>query len=311
VIPRWRFASIDSRMAAIGGTPRIDALAIQNSLYEGSTVVMEAVDDLMPGIRNLSNEIRRVFNADCQVNAYLVTGNTGGFDLHWDDHDALVLQVCGTKRWFVYEPTIANPVRGIVNLLTPSGHPPVIFDVNPGDVLYLPRGWWHRAEPSGEPTIHLTFSVQHYLGADYMFWVFEQLRSAEPFRTNLPLDSSGKQSMRFHAADHGETSLPVAGQSRHRIADEDDISLASATPIVLFASDAEHRRRLFLHAKEWDIDEAIEGLLRLLATKKSISFASATDAAPQVSREELEGVIEFGRRNGLFEIENKSCLRVQ
>jgi len=34
-----------------------------------------------------------------------------GFDLHFDDHDTMILQVFGRKRWQVFNPTRLHPFK--------------------------------------------------------------------------------------------------------------------------------------------------------------------------------------------------------
>ena len=36
-----------------------------------------------------------------QVNTYLTTADAAGFNLHWDDHDVLIVQLGGEKSWEV------------------------------------------------------------------------------------------------------------------------------------------------------------------------------------------------------------------
>src|SRR5438874_9679074 len=55
-----------------------------------------------------------------------------------------------------------------------------------GDLLYMPRGWWHVAAPVDEPTLHLTLGVQNPTGADLLEWFAERLRMHEEVRRDLP-----------------------------------------------------------------------------------------------------------------------------
>ncbi|MGB9178112.1 MAG: cupin domain-containing protein, partial [Pyrinomonadaceae bacterium] len=55
-----------------------------------------------------------------------------------------------------------------------------------GDLLYIPRGWWHVAFPMDEPTLHLTVGVHNRTGLDLLRWVSERLRASEIFRKDLP-----------------------------------------------------------------------------------------------------------------------------
>jgi hypothetical protein len=88
-------------------------------------------------------------------NAYLSHGASDGFGAHWDDHDVLVVQVVGTKRWHLYEPVEPAPVRGR-SPDTVAAAEWATFDLAPGDVLALPRGWGHRVVGTSSWSVHLT-----------------------------------------------------------------------------------------------------------------------------------------------------------
>jgi ribosomal protein L16 Arg81 hydroxylase len=56
-----------------------------------------------------------------------------------------------------------------------------------GDLLYIPRGWWHVAMPLDEPTLHLTVGVNNPTGADLLSWFADRLRCDEQVRCDLPM----------------------------------------------------------------------------------------------------------------------------
>ena len=55
-----------------------------------------------------------------------------------------------------------------------------------GDLLYIPRGWWHVALPLDEPTLHLTVGLHQQNGVDLLNWFGERLRSERAVRQDLP-----------------------------------------------------------------------------------------------------------------------------
>jgi hypothetical protein len=76
--------------------------------------------------------------------------------VHSDDHDLLVIQVIGRKRWF-----IAQGPSGLENTWEripgppPTLGTPATFEVGPGDAVYLPRGTVHAVE-GDEESIHVS-----------------------------------------------------------------------------------------------------------------------------------------------------------
>jgi hypothetical protein len=55
-----------------------------------------------------------------------------------------------------------------------------------GDMLYIPRGWWHVAFPVGEPSLHLTVATVPPHGMDLLQWLIGRLRRHEAVRADLP-----------------------------------------------------------------------------------------------------------------------------
>ena len=167
--------------------PRLNTAALTRELRDGATLVLDAADELHPPITRLAEALERVFRVRVQVNAYAGWRTSHGFDLHWDDHDVFVLQVAGRKEWKVYGETRKYPLARDVE---PTAEPPKepIWEgmLSDGDLLYIPRGWWHVATPLDEPTLHLTVGVNNPTGADFLAWFVDRLRSVEHVRRDIP-----------------------------------------------------------------------------------------------------------------------------
>src|SRR5580698_10696248 len=158
-------------------------------LREGATLVLERVDCMYEPLTGLAENLERVFAVPIQINMYAGWRVAHGFDVHWDDHDVFVVQVAGRKHWKIYGVTEKFPIKNSVELHSqpPTGDP--VFDglLTQGDVLYMPRGWWHIAIPCDEPTMHLTVGLTSPTGADLMVWLAQRLKRDEFMRRDLPL----------------------------------------------------------------------------------------------------------------------------
>ena len=165
--------------------PRIGALT--RELRQGATLVIDAVDELVTSVGVLAEQLEIELGDPVGVNLYASWEHTRGFGLHWDDHDVLVLQVSGRKRWTVFGATRSAPLADDVeNAAPPSGDPLCELELTAGDLLYLPRGHWHYATPLGEPTVHLTIGIYRRTGVDLARWLAEQMKALEVFRRDLP-----------------------------------------------------------------------------------------------------------------------------
>jgi hypothetical protein len=90
----------------------------------------------------------------------------------------------------VHGPTRLHPLGDdIENAPMPKGEP--VFDgvLEDGDMLYLPRGWWHMAYPLDEPSLHLNFGIEPPNGTDFLQWWIRKMRRHPEIRQNLPQDA--------------------------------------------------------------------------------------------------------------------------
>ncbi|MGW8994244.1 cupin domain-containing protein [Streptomyces zhihengii] len=167
---------------------RLKPAELHRRLAEGATLVLDAIDELHPGVGGLAQELERNLRTGVQVNAYASWTPEEGFGVHWDDHDVLVLQLDGAKRWRIYGPTRQAPLHRDTDAPEPPpGEPLVELVLKAGDMLYLPRGWWHAVAASeGVHSLHLTCGMQTTTGADLLQWLSDDLRRDATVRSDLP-----------------------------------------------------------------------------------------------------------------------------
>lgn len=168
----------------------LDAAALTAALREGATLIIDAVNEISPALQGLCAGLSADFTAASQANLYACWGVTQGFDVHWDDHDVFVVQVEGRKRWALYGPTKAAPTRRGPGADAPApATDPELMVLEPGDVLYLPRGYWHAAVGLGGPTLHLTIGLTRKTGADLVQWLADEVLAEEIGRADLPFEA--------------------------------------------------------------------------------------------------------------------------
>ncbi|MGH2550988.1 MAG: JmjC domain-containing protein, partial [Thermomicrobiales bacterium] len=56
-----------------------------------------------------------------------------------------------------------------------------------GEMLYMPRGYWHATRFLNDPSLHLTFAVQHPSGMQYAGWLATELVADALARRDMPL----------------------------------------------------------------------------------------------------------------------------
>lgn len=139
----------------------IDLVRVRNEFVDGYTIVLNGLQRYVPAIASLAHAIDVELNFETQVNAYITPPESQGFAPHYDDHDVLILQIQGSKTWYVYERADVSPrdLRRRDVFDAADLPPPTNLRLEAGDVMYLPRGRVHAAEANAAPSIHLTLGI--------------------------------------------------------------------------------------------------------------------------------------------------------
>jgi ribosomal protein L16 Arg81 hydroxylase len=168
---------------------RINPVGLIKEARTGATLVIDSVDELIPDVWKLADDCERQLGAPVRVNSYASWSENPGFDLHWDEHDVLVLQTVGRKKWTIYEPTMVHPVQSAEcpRPAVPVGPPVFEDELVPGSVLYMPRGWWHIAQAVEFPSLHITIGLNGQNGVDVLCWAAKRLFDVEAARMDIPL----------------------------------------------------------------------------------------------------------------------------
>ena len=161
---------------------------------DGNTLVLQGLHRLWPPLIDFAAALRAEIAHPVQVNAYLTPRSSQGFAHHYDVHDVFVLQVCGAKRWQIHPPVLADPLRGQpwtdrkAAVEQASSQPPLIDTVlEPGDALYLPRGYVHGAQALDGVSAHLTVGVHAVTRFAIAEALLAEAASDPNLRTSIPL----------------------------------------------------------------------------------------------------------------------------
>jgi hypothetical protein len=176
-----------------GGPLSVKAAEFTKQLADGATLIIDGAEELYAPLRELVISLERTFRIPIQANLYAGWRTSQGFNLHWDSHDVLVLQVAGRKLWKVYEPTRDFPLRDdYENAPRPQK---LVWEgiLSEGEIIYMPRGWWHVACPLDGPCLHLTLGLRNQTGMDLLRWFVESLETAKDLRRDLPHWSSPEE----------------------------------------------------------------------------------------------------------------------
>jgi ribosomal protein L16 Arg81 hydroxylase len=169
---------------------RIDVPAMYQHLREGATLVVDAVNEVEPEIAALTEELGALFSTSAATTVLFASfGHTPGFAVHWDSRDVYALQIEGEKHWSIYQPSRVAPLdRGDASIAGSREPGPPWWEgtLRRGDLLYIPRGWWHEVTSTDSPSLHLNFGFAPLTGVDFATWLVEELRALDFMRKDMP-----------------------------------------------------------------------------------------------------------------------------
>jgi hypothetical protein len=164
---------------------KIDVAKLEQYLAEGFNLIITHIEPYVPPLAALCDDIRSHLVEGTYAGVIVTTGSDGAFRLHYDFEDLIILQVEGAKRWQIFGPPVAHPIRGMPKPPPPESEP--IFEevLQPGDFLFVPAGTWHHCENVSDRSIHLGIFFVPPTGWDAAKALTSQLLSEELFRVPL------------------------------------------------------------------------------------------------------------------------------
>jgi ribosomal protein L16 Arg81 hydroxylase len=100
-----------------------------------------------------------------------------------------VLQVVNSKQWTTYGTPLELPLAGqdFDSTIHERGAPTLGFELDAGDIAYIPRGVVHDARSGEDVSLHLTVGVLSYTWADLLLEAAADLSLSDlAFRKALP-----------------------------------------------------------------------------------------------------------------------------
>ena len=181
-----------------GIADQVDDTRLTALFADGATLVLQALHRTWPPLIDFTQQLAAELGHPVQVNAYVTPPQSRGFDDHYDVHDVFVMQISGSKHWRIHEPVHPMPLRDQPwtdrreAVAEAADTPPVVDAVlEPGDCLYLPRGYLHAATALGGVSTHLTFGVhtwtRHAVARTILDRALLDLAGDADVRSALPL----------------------------------------------------------------------------------------------------------------------------
>jgi len=166
---------------------------VREWIAKGASIVMNDVDSLTPGLAAVSHAIESAGLGKAQANVYISWQSHKAFHAHYDTHDVWAVQVEGEKYWNIWEGRAEWPIshplfrsQGQEHHEQAKGKLRAKILMKPGDLLYLPRGWYHDALAEAPASVHVAYGAHAPNGMDVLTILMERVLYDVPFRQPLP-----------------------------------------------------------------------------------------------------------------------------
>jgi ribosomal protein L16 Arg81 hydroxylase len=307
--------------------------ALIGHVRSGATLVLENAERYDAAVAGFLDRLSSDLCFATRANVYFSQPRQQGYQNHYDTHDFFILQVEGEKEWFIFPATVAEPLFDQKHHgMTPPPESELVMrcTLTKGDVLYVPKGMWHYACATAQPSVHLTIALFQRTGIDFLTWLVNELRDDETFRrrfpfvtrTELPRGSGGSHPFRSHIES-------LAGALTTAVQDP---TLADRYTQFLFAALRNHRpfgfpariyepdlspsatlavtHRAFLKRVEGTtvtytgygtvlrFDASLEGVVDQVFASECVSGAALRSANPAVADETVRALLQLLVKHG-------------
>jgi ribosomal protein L16 Arg81 hydroxylase len=170
----------------------------------GASLIANHLHRVCPPVGAVARMLALEFAARTFANVYCSFKGVQAFQTHFDLHDVFALQTEGRKTWRIYEARADAPVapvppgdEGEKFLNATRGKLLFEAEMEPGDVLYLPRGQYHDALTGSEASLHVTFGVSPATGLTLFKLLEKAVTQESAFRAYLP-DARDRPGLQEH-----------------------------------------------------------------------------------------------------------------
>ncbi len=191
---------------------RINKQLFYGHMNNGATLALNRFEHCSNIARQLCHQVGLFTGHTTTSNTYITfttpvrqpehkPGNhAGAFGKHWDTHDVFAIQLIGQKRWRIFAPTLPLPLSNQTSRLsqhTPPTQPVLECVLSPGDLLYIPRGWWHEVSLLDSASWHVSVGSYTHTVSDYVMWLCSRY---------LPQILNARKTFDREASNHGDIS---------------------------------------------------------------------------------------------------------
>jgi ribosomal protein L16 Arg81 hydroxylase len=158
---------------------------------EGSTLLVRFAEKSDENLRSLAEEFEKFFKTEVDIQLYCTPEGHNAFGWHYDVEEVFILQCQGSKHYTI-RPNTIHPNPLVKSIPKDQGYEEeksttaIQVTLEEGDWLYIPSGWWHRAETRKE-SLHISIGLMPRSAVDLLEAFPDYLASQSFWRTRMPV----------------------------------------------------------------------------------------------------------------------------
>lgn len=158
---------------------------------DGHTLVIRNAEKHDPELARIADGFHRDFGAEVNVHVYCTPPQRSGFGWHYDPEDVFILQTHGAKEYQLRKNTV-NPWPLLAQMPKDLRYelesmPAWSCVLRPGDLLYIPTGWWHSARGVEGDSITLAVGLMTPSAMELLDFLKRELLGSIAWRQRLPV----------------------------------------------------------------------------------------------------------------------------
>ncbi len=158
---------------------------------DGHTLVIRNAEKHDPELARIAEGFHRDFEAEVNVHVYCTPPQRSGFGWHYDPEDVFILQTHGAKEYQLRKNTV-NPWPLLAQMPKDLRYelesmPAWSCVLRPGDLLYIPTGWWHSARGVEGDSITLAVGLMTPSAMELLDFLKRELLGSIAWRQRLPV----------------------------------------------------------------------------------------------------------------------------
>ena len=186
-----------------GSNNRPDAYKVQKLVSKGASIILNDIEKYNSNLLKIADELQKLTQGRCQGNLYFSMASHKAFGPHFDLHDVFAIHFEGEKVWNIYENIENAPINHPIFRISPeerikrAGKLIDQVTLQPGDLLYIPRGQYHDALASKNGAIHVAFGLTYFKPIDLITSIWEKFILNEFMRNDIDrnLNNETKKNM--------------------------------------------------------------------------------------------------------------------